>query len=45
MPNEDDKILKKSQGEKLIKVPAIIYSDLECLLEKIHLCQNNPEKS
>ena len=23
----------------------IIYADLECLLEKMHSCQNNPEKS
>ena len=23
----------------------MIYDDLESLLEKIHLCQNNPEKS
>ena len=26
-------------------MPAIIYADLECLLEKMHLCRNNPEKS
>ena len=25
--------------------PAIIYADLECLLEKMHSCQNNFEKS
>ena len=24
---------------------AIIYADLECLLKKMHSCQNNPEKS
>ena len=23
------------------KAPAIIYTDLECLLEKMHSCQNN----
>ena len=23
----------------------MIYADLECLLQKIHSCQNNPEKS
>ena len=28
-----------------MKPPFIIYTDLECLLEKMHLCQNNPEKS
>ena len=30
---------------KRIKAPFIIYSDLECLLEKMHSCQNNPKKS
>ena len=39
MPNEDKKILKYNSG-----VPHIIYADLECLLEKIHTCQNNKEK-
>ena len=28
-----------------MKVTFIIYSDLECLLEKMHSCQDNPEKS
>ena len=23
----------------------MIYADLECLIEKMHSCQNNPEKS
>ena len=45
MPNEDNKILKYNHGKKSLKVPAIIYADLECLLEKIHLCQNDLEKS
>ena len=40
-----DKILKYNHGEKSIKAPAIIYADLECLLEKMHSCQNNPEIS
>ena len=26
-------------------VPFIIYADLECLLEKMHWCQNNLENS
>ena len=34
MPNED-KILKYNFGEKSLKVPAITYADLECLLEKM----------
>ena len=45
MPNEDNKILKYYQGEKSLKAPAIIYADLECLLEKMHSCQNNLEES
>ena len=45
MPREDNKILKYSQVEKSMKVPFIIYADLECLLEKISASYNNPEKS
>ena len=45
MPEEDNKILKYNQGEKSIKVPFIIYADLESLLEKMNTCHNNPEKS
>ena len=45
MPEEDNKILKYNQGEKSIKVPFIIYADLESLLEKLNTCLNNPEKS
>ena len=45
MPNEDNKILKYIPGEKSLKVPFIIYADVECLLQKIKSCQNNPEKS
>ena len=43
MPNEDSKIIKYNQGEKSIKSPFIIYTDLEYLLEKISTCYNNPE--
>ena len=45
MPNEDNKIIKYNQGEKSIKSLFIIYADLECLLEKISICYNNPEES
>ena len=45
MSNEDNKIIKYNQGEKSIKLPFIIYADLECLLEKISTCHNNPEES
>ena len=45
MPNEENKIIKYIQGEKSIKSPFIIYADLECLLEKMSICYNNPEES
>ena len=45
MPDEDNKISKYNYREKLLKAPFMIYADLECLLEKMHLCQNNNEKS
>ena len=45
MPNQDNKIIKYNQGEKSVKSPFIIYADLECLLEKISTCYNNPGKS
>ena len=44
-PNEDNKIIKYTQGEKSIKLPFIIYADLECLLEKMSTCYNNPKES
>ena len=28
-----------------MKVPSIIYADLESLLEKMNTCHNNPKKS
>ena len=45
MPNEDNKIIKYNHGGKSMKAPFIIYTDLECLLEKISACYNNPEES
>ena len=44
MPDEDNKILKYNHGEKSMRVPFIIYADLDCLLEKMHSCQYNLEK-
>ena len=37
MPEEYNKILKYNQGEKSMKIPFIIYADLECLLEKMNI--------
>ena len=44
MSNENNKILKYNQGEKSMKVPFIIYADLESLLKNEHL-SNNPKNS
>ena len=44
MPNEDNKIIKYNEGEKSVRSPFIIYADLECLLEKINTCYNNPKE-
>ena len=43
MPSENIKILEFNQHRKTDKVPYIIYADLECLIEKIDWCKNNPE--
>ena len=43
--NEDNKISKYNLREQLMKVPFIIYADLECFLEKIPSYQNDSEKS
>ena len=45
MPTKNNNIIKYNQGEKSLKLPFIIYGDLECLLEKINTCYNNPEES
>ena len=45
MPNRYEKISKYNPKENSLKVPFVIYADLESLLEKIHSCQNDPEKS
>ena len=34
-----------THGEKSLKVRAVIYADLKCLLGQMHSCQNNCEKS
>ena len=45
MPTKDNNIIKYNQGEKSIKLPFVIYADLECLLEKMSTCINNPNES
>ena len=43
MPSEDTKILELNQYRKSDKAPFVIYADLECMIEKIDGCKNNPE--
>ena len=43
MPTEDNKIY--NHGQKSLTVPFIIYFDLQSILPKALLCQNNPEES
>ena len=45
MPEEVKNILKYSSGDKSLKVPFIIYADLEYLLKKEKPRQNNTENS
>ena len=45
MPSANNNIIKYNQGEKSLKLPFTIYADLECLLEKIDTCYNNPDLS
>ena len=45
MPTKDNNIIKYNHGEKSMKLPFLIYANLECLLEKMSTCQNNPNKS
>ena len=41
---KDNKILKYNYGEISMKVPFVIYADVESLLEKMSTCHNNPKK-
>ena len=43
MPSEDTKIVEFNQYQKSDKAPFIMYVDLECIIEKIDGCKNNPE--
>ena len=44
LPTPGNKTLKYNHEEKSLKTPFIIYADLECLLSKQQLCQNNPNE-
>ena len=45
MPTKNNNIIKYNHGEKSMKIPFIIYADLECLLEKMSTCINNLNES
>ena len=45
MPTKNNNIIKYNHGEKSIKLPFVIYADLECLLEKMSTCINNSNES
>ena len=45
MPSENTKTLEVNQCQKSDKVPFIIFTDLEWLIEKMDGCKNNPENS
>ena len=44
MPTKGNNIIKYNHGEKSMKVPFVIYVDLECILEKMSTCMNNPNE-
>ena len=45
MPTKNNNIIKYNHGEKSMKLSFVIYADLECLLEKMSTCINNPNES
>ena len=45
MPTKNNNIIKYNHGEKSMKLPFVIYADLEYLLEKMSTCINNPNES
>lgn len=44
IPEAHNKKLNYNQDQKSIKIPFIVYADTESLPEKIHTCDNDPEK-
>ena len=45
MPTKNNNIITYNHGENSVKLPFVIYADLECLLEKMSTCINNPNES
>ena len=45
MPTKNNNSIKYNHGEKSMKLPFVIYADLEYLLKKVSTCINNPNES
>ena len=45
MSSQNTKILEFNLYQKPVKAPFIIYAGLECIIEKIDRCKNDPENS
>ena len=45
MSSPNSNIIKYNQGDKSLKLPFIVYVDLECLLKKRDTCYNDPNIS
>ena len=45
VPDKKNNTLKYIEGVKSLKIPFVIYADIECYLIKKPPCQNNPNKS
>ena len=45
MPSLNNNLIKYNQGEKPLKIPFVIYADLEWILKKISTCYNYPDLS
>ena len=45
MPTKNNNIIKYNHGKKSMKLPFVIYADLECLLEKMSTCISSPNES
>ena len=43
MSFEDNKIFEFNEIQNSDKLPFTIYADIECIIEKIDRCKNNPE--
>ena len=45
LPNEENKYISSTSGRNELKIPFIIYADIECLLVKMNSCENSDNNS